>query len=445
MFTFLIIDDSEDIIELGGLVLESSYDAKVIGFVSTEQAMAFIKDGTESCDAVICDYNMAPYDGGDIYKAVREHRGNLPFVLMSGNSLDCAKKIPINFLDNRYNVFLEKPFSLSYLKELMLELFQGATICGASIFTDYCSIPSKFLSPIEESPVSLFAKLGNDKFIQIARPDEVFCNDFAMRASSKSETFYTRYDDFDELIDYLLLQRKISPSVESYSDVDAVELSHIILSELGVSDKLIAFAMEQVNSVIESIEKCKELRPVFLRLQNSKAHQLYQHSVLSAFISAILAHEIGFTDQKTIRKLVLAALFHDSALSADEFLSLEKSQAELVEDVNFKGPKSFFSHPLRGALYFKGDFAHTDICKIIEQHHERPDGTGFPRRLGADSIDPLSALFIISESFSCYLVATGLNQTNAISWVNCFYDFYNVGRYKKAIAGLRATINAECI
>ena len=38
-----------------------------------------------------------------------------------------------------------------------------------------------------------------------------------------------------------------------------------------------------------------------------------------------------------------------------------------------------------------------DVAFIIEQHHELPEGTGFPRGIGYKDISAISALFIIAH------------------------------------------------
>ena len=69
------------------------------------------------------------------------------------------------------------------------------------------------------------------------------------------------------------------------------------------------------------------------------------------------------------------------------------------------------------------------------QHHERPDGSGYPRGLNATQISPLGALFIIAED----LVHEALEGEGVT--VDSFFTkkapLYSRGQFKKIRLGFR--------
>jgi hypothetical protein len=64
------------------------------------------------------------------------------------------------------------------------------------------------------------------------------------------------------------------------------------------------------------------------------------------------------------------------------------------------------------------------------EHHERPDGTGFPRGLFHHQIAPLSALFIIAHDLLGYFLQKG-KDTNMEEFIDTRAGLYTQGMFKK--------------
>jgi hypothetical protein len=109
-----------------------------------------------------------------------------------------------------------------------------------------------------------------------------------------------------------------------------------------------------------------------------------------------------------LRLITLAALLHDVTLDDRLYeMKLNLLFSGRLKDLVKGGSdqKEIFAHPQKGASMAKDfDFCHPDIGVIIEQHHELPDGSGFPTALKAEKMHPLSALFIVAEDFVDYFI-----------------------------------------
>jgi len=93
----------------------------------------------------------------------------------------------------------------------------------------------------------------------------------------------------------------------------------------------------------------------------------------------------------------------------------EEPQLSEIEDIHaFEATKDklsekerelFLNHPKQMAeLISTLGNAPIDADIIILQHHELPDGSGFPNKLMAQKLSPLSSLFIIAEDFVHYII-----------------------------------------
>jgi response regulator RpfG family c-di-GMP phosphodiesterase len=78
---------------------------------------------------------------------------------------------------------------------------------------------------------------------------------------------------------------------------------------------------------------------------------------------------------------------------------------------------------------------------MIREHHERPDGSGFPRGLGANSISLLGAIFIVSLKVSdfIYLRSDALSPENydnlRLELKSELLQNYYHGQFRKVVDG----------
>ena len=97
---------------------------------------------------------------------------------------------------------------------------------------------------------------------------------------------------------------------------------------------------------------------------------------------------------------------HDITLTHHE-LAKVRSLEELKEKKGqFPEPEAnaYSSHPeLSAAMVKSMSSAPMDVDIIVRQHHERPDGSGFPNRLRNEQLHPLSVVFITAHELLNYL------------------------------------------
>ena len=73
---------------------------------------------------------------------------------------------------------------------------------------------------------------------------------------------------------------------------------------------------------------------------------------------------------------------------------------------------------------------------MVEQHHERPDGTGFPKKLRHTTITLLSAIQIVAEDFIENLIATNFDHRLHDEILRKFLNRYYQGNFRKAAMSL---------
>ena len=140
------------------------------------------------------------------------------------------------------------------------------------------------------------------------------------------------------------------------------------------------------QSYLESIETLRytvEAKDVYTR----------GHSDRVSAYSVLIGKKLGLseTDLKTLR---IGGLFHDIGKIGVPDSILQK-EAVLTDDEysQIKQHPNIGVHILSNATIFK------DILPIVEHHHEKWDGTGYPSRLAGENIPYFARITAIADSF----------------------------------------------
>jgi CheY-like chemotaxis protein len=109
-----LVDDEEWAVDVAARLL-TSLGHKVQPFTHPVDAMEQFKATPEAYDVVIIDQNMPQIKGTELIDALREVRGDIKILLMSGNVS------PLRQVDGATQ-FLAKPFKLEVLKSSLAAL-----------------------------------------------------------------------------------------------------------------------------------------------------------------------------------------------------------------------------------------------------------------------------------------------------------------------------------
>lgn len=167
------------------------------------------------------------------------------------------------------------------------------------------------------------------------------------------------------------------------STVDAIENAFERLKE-GSESLDVKKIQKSIRPLIESVFKNKEASAAMARLRVTGKY-LYNHSVAMAVWAALIGKEMGLMNDQ-LTSLVTGCALCDIGMSLlpsnvyEQHGKLSDEQIALIR-----------RHPERGSAYVKENMGvDPDILGIIEFHHERFDGSGYPKGLSGNQI-PLFA------------------------------------------------------
>ncbi|MBQ9698622.1 MAG: HD domain-containing protein [Acidaminococcaceae bacterium] len=133
--------------------------------------------------------------------------------------------------------------------------------------------------------------------------------------------------------------------------------------------------------------KTKEICAFFLELLKRKSEFLYLHSQQVANYAASVAAKLGLS-RKEIGTIRTAALMHDIGLLSVPNSILNKSPYLTTREL-----AQYKRHCVAGCSMLENMEEFADVIDLIRSHHEKWDGTGYPKRLKGVNI-PIGARII---------------------------------------------------
>ena len=120
--------------------------------------------------------------------------------------------------------------------------------------------------------------------------------------------------------------------------------------------------------------------------------EVLQHSLKVAYCAAALAHRCGLPHHE-VENAVAAGLFHDLGLLHVDPELLRGRRPLLEHERNY-----LYAHPLTSYLILEHNpIWHPVVSTAVLEHHERIDGSGYPKGLAGSRLGHLGQLLAVAE------------------------------------------------
>lgn len=223
----------------------------------------------------------------------------------------------------------------------------------------------------------------------------------------EENNIYTIYIDdgyssqeIEELIRPELKQKAIQTLKETFTYIEKSN-AHDKKMDLGLRKNLMIKSMEKYISglkaiaeiIIEEIGANHQLMINLVDIKNLDNYT-YEHSLNVAIMSLIVGIEMKM-NHKEVSQLFLGALLHDvgKTMIPKDIVTKETPYTE-DEEALLK------MHPTLGYDYLKENYGFPNTCKMaVLQHHERYDGTGYPKGLPGNIIHRHAKIIAIADAY----------------------------------------------
>lgn len=180
-------------------------------------------------------------------------------------------------------------------------------------------------------------------------------------------------------------------------DSAAETLDKIFESLRGGSQNDISAVQTAINPLIEGVFRNQDAVAALLRLKESGEYR-YHHGVSMAVWAAIVGRHIGL-NRHELEKLAVGCAMCDIGMTQlppellDQAENLTKEQLRIIR-----------AHPTMGSeLVCRSKNIDFEILGIIENHHERMDGSGYPRGIQGAAIPLLARIAGLVDTYDAMI------------------------------------------
>lgn len=182
-------------------------------------------------------------------------------------------------------------------------------------------------------------------------------------------------------------------------DNAAETLDKIFESLRGGSQNDIGAVQTAINPLIEGVFRNQDAVAALLRLKESGEYR-YHHGVSMAVWAAIVGRHIGL-NRNELEKLAVGCAMCDIGMT-----QLPPELLDQAENLTPEQLRIIRAHPTMGSeLVCRSKNIDFEILGIIENHHERMDGSGYPRGLQGAAIPLLARIAGLVDTYDAMITA----------------------------------------
>jgi len=218
----------------------------------------------------------------------------------------------------------------------------------------------------------------------------------------------------------------------------AHEATMEIIRRTGLNETSQQLIRSNVMLIVKSMGTSPKLKNILRSIFIDRTKYRSSHSVVLAQLTCAIAGAVKWGSSTTFQKLTLASFLHDLEVEIDDLADVQ-TRAELEARANtlkLEEMKRYLLHPARASeMAQRMDEIPPDVDTIIVQHHERPDGTGFPRGLSASQFHPLSVVFVIGHDLLT-AVHRSEGPISMSEFIASREQIYSMGNFRKVLREL---------
>lgn len=205
---------------------------------------------------------------------------------------------------------------------------------------------------------------------------------------------------YDRLVQHKLrepIDRHLT--VENAVDVPALIAAGQDLAEQGVLPQMLAQALGSAGKLLAPLRSVSLPDPVAFKLTVMRDQRpgLFEHSLQMMMVAVFLGLKSGLSESDCV-PLAAAALLHDAGV-----LHMDPSWMDPLNKVTGVQRKHLVAHPITSMLMLKDAGVYPRSVEIaVLEHHERMDGSGYPRGLPGAEISPMGRILLLAEVVTAF-------------------------------------------
>lgn len=313
---------------------------------------------------------------------------------------------------------------------------------------DFCRIPIKLIEKYgQQIPFDIFIRLSDKKVVKISHKEGDIVELFQKYQEKGLKEVFAKKGDFISFAQQIKGQMKkkfFDPSTTTEEQVELASEGFLMakesISKFGFSQESIDLAVEVSKATHKMVEKQPNIFKFFQDFKNN-CDKEFMHSSMIGFTLCCMIDCFDWKSASIKEKSHLAVMLRDITLGNEEFAVL-RDCLENGKEV----PEGIRTHPVDIATMLEGEsknFVPSEVITIIRQHHEKPDGSGFPLGTHQEKITFLSALQIVANDFIELMIKFKFDFTKRHEILAILNKEYGKGNFKKAVTALVEAVELD--
>lgn len=309
-------------------------------------------------------------------------------------------------------------------------------------------ISIKLLTQSQEPFVGeIYIKIGEAKAIKVTHDDPDFLDILTKYERKGLKEVYVdkkTFEDFLRRIKAKIASKKLFDPLTIPPDQRILELNNCYellreqLTKIGFSKQSIEMAQDIALNTVASINEIPNLARFFNEFKEQCNHAFIKN-MLIGYVCSTMIEFFPWRSAAIKTKCTLATLLCDVFLEPGDFIILESDYEKetLPENILQHGDK--VSKLLSDRKFTK--VVSKEMLNIIEQHHERPNGTGFPRGLNHQQITILTAINIVANHLVDLMIKYNFDFSKRQEiYQQLEKTYHNQGVFQKALSSVEQMI-----
>ncbi len=206
---------------------------------------------------------------------------------------------------------------------------------------------------------------------------------------------------------------------------EALAAAQSVFDGVGRGSRLNSPAAKQtVTDLLGSVTRSPEAHLLLIQMRRFQ-NDLFTHAVNVCVLSLVVGTLEGFA--KEVYELGLGALLHDIGQ-----VRLPRNLLRKNDSFTDQERRLVEQHPALGAAVLEQEESvPTAARRIVMEHHERLNGTGYPQKLGGENISPLSQIVAITDAYDAMIIGRNGILRRPIDVLRQLYLDANAGAFSR--------------
>ncbi len=267
----------------------------------------------------------------------------------------------------------------------------------------YVPVPIAKLHSDQKLVAPIFLKI-DEKFLKFKNSeDELESEKLDYFIQMNLKHVFIQMDDLAPFLEWLknMDKQSIDEIVEEVGEehrslveksVEVREKVFDTFTDIEMDSGIAEILQEQVRDFIKEAKESDVSKAVLVKMLKHNS-SIADHSINTANVAIFMAMVLGHGNFQVLEDIYMGALFHDYAKLKVSQVVLENKQSQKYEQI-------FKEHPVKGATGVgRLENVREAVTRIVEQHHECFNGSGFPNGLKGDGIFGLASIVSMANIF----------------------------------------------